>query len=180
MQVFSKGQTSRSGWRTLSSCRPPQTRAAHKLLFQRDMTIAEKAKRCLFLLFRVLKQGDADVAVLHAGDEPYLVGPRGNRRLAHTLLSAAGMRGLVRQLLPHEERDALARIGATHFELPVVPGLPHEHFAVDANLNEHGPVVNVRRFRVNEGDAVPPEMFSDGATPGASSLRPATTIRRSE
>jgi hypothetical protein len=145
------------------------------------MNLAERAKRVVSLLFRVLKQGDADVAVMHAGDEPYLVGPHGaTRRLAHTLLSAAGMRGLVRQLLPPAERDALARIGATHFELPVVPGLPHEHFAVDANLKEHGPVVSVRRFRVSEGDVVPEELFvsDEPGAPGASSLRPADSARR--
>jgi hypothetical protein len=141
------------------------------------MTIAEKAAQCVSLLFRALKQGNADVAVLHTGDEPYLDGPGGRRRLAHTDLSAAGMRRLLRELLPHEERDALARIGATRYEIPDMPDLPHEHFTVAADLAAHGPMVEVRRLRVDEMDLVPLEVFQAASAPGPSSLRPATGRR---
>ena len=123
-------------------------------------TNSEKAAQCTSLLFRVLAQADSDVAHLHAGEKPYLVGPAGRRLLGHNELSVADMRSLVRQLLPEEERDALARVGATRYELPTLPDLPDEHFTIDADLAHDGPVVEVRRLRVPEADYVPREIFS--------------------
>ena len=104
----------------------------------------EKAERCISLLFRVLAQANGDVAILHAGERPYLVGRGGRRPLAHDDLSVAGMRRLIRQLLPEEERNALARIGATRYELPTLPDRPDEHFTIDAKLAQGGPLVEVR------------------------------------
>jgi hypothetical protein len=124
------------------------------------MTMPEKSARCVSLLFRVLAAADGDRAVLHAGDKPYLVGPRGMQPLAHDDLTASAMRGLVRELLPEPARDALARVGATRYELPLQPDLPRERFEVDAHLAKHGPVVEVRRLLVPDEDFISPDVFS--------------------
>jgi hypothetical protein len=133
------------------------------------MTTPEKSARCVSLLFRVLAEVHGDRAVLHAGEKPYLVGPHGRRALAQGDLTASAMRGLVRELLPEPSRAALARVGATRYELPIRPDLPCERFEVDAHLEKHGPVVEVRRLVVPAENFVPTDLFP--TTP--SSLRPA-------
>lgn len=124
------------------------------------MRNGEETETCAALLLRVVAQADSDMAVLHAGQKPYLMGPGGKRPLSHHVLSVAAMRQLVRQLLPEEKRDALARVGATRYTLPTLPNLPHEHFTITAELTPGGPVVEVSRVRVPEEDYVPPEVFS--------------------
>ena len=119
----------------------------------------DAAAECASLLFRVLADSDSDVAVLRAGETPYLVGPNGRRPLAHNDLSVADMRALVRHLLPDEERDALASLGAIRYELPTLADLPHERFTIDAELAQGDPVVAVRRLRVPEEDYVPRDIF---------------------
>jgi hypothetical protein len=133
------------------------------------MTMPEKSARCVSLLFRVLSAAHGERAILHAGEKPYLVGPQGRLALAHDDLTASAMRGLVRELLPEPSRDALARVGATRYELPLRPDLPGERFEVDAHLDQHGPVVEVRRLLVPEEDYVPQNLFLSTS----SSLRPA-------
>jgi hypothetical protein len=87
------------------------------------------------------------------------VSQNGRRPLGRTDLSVAAMRSLVRQLLPEEERDALARVGATRYELPTLPDLPDEHFTIYADLAQGDPLVEVRRSPVPDEDYVSPEIF---------------------
>ncbi|HZR26282.1 MAG TPA: hypothetical protein VFA59_21985 [Vicinamibacterales bacterium] len=104
----------------------------------------DKAAKCVSLLLRALALVDADGAILRAGAPPYLTGPGGRRRLARHNLSVSALRRLLRQLLPDEERDALARIGATRYELPRA-NQRDERFLIEATLTPHGPVVKVHR-----------------------------------
>jgi len=116
------------------------------------------AGECATLLLRVLGEGDGDRVTLHAGDIPQLVGPGGGRPLAHRALSVRAVRSLMRHLLPVEERTALARIGATRYELTSREG-PYRHFTIDASLARDGPTVTVFRDRTAEMDEVPADIF---------------------
>jgi hypothetical protein len=127
------------------------------------MTNGESAAHCASMLLHALAQGAGDVAVLRAGETPYLMGPDGRHPLAHNDLSVAALRSLMAQLLPEGERDELAAVGATRYDLPAPADLPDERFTVDAEIDAGGPVLAVRRLHGWDDDHVPHELMA--ATP---------------
>jgi hypothetical protein len=118
----------------------------------------DRAAECVSLLLRGLVLVDGDRAVLRAGDTPYLTGPAGRRSLARHHLSASALRRLLRQLLPEEERDALARIGETRYDLCRAD--LDERFMIEATLTQRGPVVEVHRPDRDDGDYVSLDTFA--------------------
>jgi hypothetical protein len=112
------------------------------------VTRDEQTARCVSLLLRVLVQADGDVAILRAGDKPCLIGPRGKRPLANDLITPTAMRRFLTHLLPEQNRDVLATIGATQHELPGLADLPSERFTIDAEVGHDGPIIALRRLQV--------------------------------
>jgi twitching motility protein PilT len=127
-------------------------------------------------LLRAIVHADADALVLHAGDKPYVVGPRGQVDLASRGLTLDAVNGVMRQLLPPEVQRALDEFGAAQYELPPRPDFRQEQFTVVAARGGDDLWAEIRRRRVPDDDHVPDEMFGVAAASGHVPRVPAAQI----
>ncbi len=124
------------------------------------MTAAEISSQCATLIFRTLAATNAEVAVLHTGDKPYLVGPNGLRDLGTRPLTLAALEGLGQTLLSASALDLLADSGATSYQTPRREELPAERFTVVAGRWDDDFWIEIRRHRTAPADAIPAEFLA--------------------
>src|SRR5471032_1349094 len=96
-------------------------------------------------LLRAIVTLDGEALVLHAGDRPYVVSPRGPVELSSKPLAAPGLAALLAELLPPALLEALYVSGSVRWELPASADLPAGQFIVVAARVEEDPWVEVRR-----------------------------------
>jgi twitching motility protein PilT len=116
---------------------------------------------------------DGEALVMHAGDKPYVVTPRGKVELANRPLSMDAVKRIVSNLLPTEVARALEEFGAVQHEIVSPPEFPGESFTVVATRGNDDMWVEIRRRKVGVGAA--PEVTLE---PAAQRLAIAATVRR--
>jgi len=129
----------------------------------------EAATACAQLLFRALVETDSDAALLHTGTAPQLVTPIGRLELVRSNLTVSAVERLINRLLPHDARDKLQTSGVVQYDCPRQEGLPGEQFSIVAARLSHDIRLEVRRLRVPDDDAIPPEFFQKPVLPAQSS-----------
>ena len=113
-------------------------------------------------LLQAIVRIDGEALVMHVGDKPYVVSPKGQVDLATRGLTFDAVAGLLNQLLPQDSQRALDEFGAAQYELPGLPEFPGEHFTVVAARGGDDVWVEIRRRKVSDDDLVPMELFGSG------------------
>src|SRR4051812_10597084 len=116
-------------------------------------------------LLQAIVRIDGEALVMHVGDKPYVVSPKGQVDLATRGLTFDAVAGLLNQLLPQDSQRALDEFGAAQYELPGLPEFPGEHFTVVAARGGDDVWVEIRRRKVPDDDLVPMELFGPAGTP---------------
>jgi twitching motility protein PilT len=125
-------------------------------------------------LLRSFVDADGEALVMHAGERPYVIGPRGQVELANRPLTMEAVKGIVSQLLPGEVSHSLEEFGAVQHEIVSSPGFPGESFTVVAARSRDDMWVEIRRRKVRETDTAPELPIE----PAAQRLAIAATLRR--
>src|SRR3954468_15903573 len=115
-------------------------------------------------LLQAIVRIDGEALVMHVGDKPYVVSPKGQVDLATRGLTFDAVAGLLNQLLPQDSQRALDEFGAAQYELPGLPEFPGEHFTVVAARGGDDVWVEIRRRKVPDDDLVPMELFGPTGT----------------
>ncbi len=113
---------------------------------------------------------DGESLVLHVGERPIVVAPRGPIEIASAVMTLEAMDSLLLELLPADSRHALAEFGAVEAELPPSAILPDEHFAIVAARGGDDIWIEIRRRRVVGGAA--PQRPSEAPMPSGRDLPP--------
>src|SRR5262249_46557532 len=126
-------------------------------------------------LLQAIVKIDGEAMVMHPGDKPYVVSPRGQVDLASRGLTLDAINGILGQLLPAEIHNALDEFGAISYDLPSRSEFPPEHFTVVAARGGDDVWVEIRRRRMADDDRVPEEFFTPQPAPPAAAVAPAVT-----
>src|SRR5690606_38597796 len=108
---------------------------------------------------------DGESLVLHVGERPVVVAPRGPIEIASGVMTLEAMDSLLLELLPADSRHALEEFGAVEAELPPSAMLPDERFAVVAARGGDDIWTDIRRRRPVRG-AAPPRPSEAPMPPG--------------
>lgn len=114
------------------------------------------AEVCATLLFRVLAETDGDVAVLHAGDIPYMEGPTGEVDLTRHRLTPAAMAALASYFLPLPALRTLRAGGSVQLEWPVTEELPGDRFTIVAARRHDDLWIEVRHVKPQQQAGMAP------------------------
>jgi twitching motility protein PilT len=110
-------------------------------------------------LLQAIVRVDGEALVMHVGDKPYVVSPKGQIDLASKGLTLDAVNGIVNQLLPADLQRALEECGAVQHELPPSADFPGETFTVVAARGGDDVWAEVRRRLTPEDDSIPLELF---------------------
>lgn len=113
---------------------------------------------------------DGESLVLHVGERPVVVAPRGPIEIASGVMTLEAMDSLLLELLPADSRHALEEFGAVEAELPPSAMLPDERFAVVAARGGDDIWIEIRRRRPVGGAA--PQRPSEAPMPPGRDLPP--------
>jgi len=97
-------------------------------------------------LLRALVTLDGEAIVLHPGDRPYVVSPRGPVELSSRPLTTTALTALLVELLPAETLAVLETSGSVQWERPAAAEPSGDRFVVVAARINHEPWVEVRRY----------------------------------
>jgi twitching motility protein PilT len=111
-------------------------------------------------LLQAIVHVDGEALVMHAGDKPYVVSPTGQVDLATRGLALEAVNGIVSQLLPREQQQALDEFGAVQHELAPIAEFPDEHFTIVAAREGDDVWVEIRRRRISDDDRIPDDFFA--------------------
>jgi twitching motility protein PilT len=97
-------------------------------------------------LLTAIMRADGDALVLHVGERPYVVTKIGNVDLAKTILTVEAVSGMLAQLIPAEQLETLAEVGAVEHQLQP-PSSMRDAFTVIAARGGDDIWIEVRRKR---------------------------------
>ena len=97
-------------------------------------------------LLRALVTLDGEAIVLHPGDRPYVVSPRGPVDLSLRPLTTTALTALLAELLPSESLDVLETSGSVQWERPAAAESSGDRFVVVAARVNGELWVEVRRY----------------------------------
>ncbi|MEP7307558.1 MAG: hypothetical protein ABJA98_18805 [Acidobacteriota bacterium] len=97
-------------------------------------------------LLRALVTLDGEAIVLHPGDRPYIVSPRGPVELSSRALTTAALTALLVELLPPDTLAVLETSGSVQWERPASAEPSGDRFVVVAARVNREPWVEVRRY----------------------------------
>lgn len=113
---------------------------------------------------------DGESLVLHVGERPVVVAPRGPTEIASAAMTLEAMDALLLELLPADSRHALAEFGAVEAELPSSAILPDERFTVVAARGGDDIWIEIRRRR--PAGSAAPQRPSEAPMPAGRDLPP--------
>lgn len=122
-------------------------------------------------LLQAIVHVDGEAMVIHVGEKPYVVAPSGQVELASRGLTLEAASGILNQLLPTAQQQALDEFGAVQYDLPQHAEFPNERFTVVAARGGDDIWVEIRRRCVLDDDNVPEELF--GSSPSQPAEAPA-------
>src|SRR5471032_3396847 len=117
-------------------------------------------------LLQAIVHVDGEALVIHAGEKPYVVTPKGQVQIASRALTLEAVSGIVSQLLPVDSQRALDEFGAAQYELPPLPEFGGERFTVVAARGGDDVWIEIRRRRVPDEDRLPDDLFGAPPLPG--------------
>lgn len=118
---------------------------------------------------------DGESLVLHVGERPIVVAPRGPLEIASAVMTLESMDSLLTDLLRPESQQALAEYGAVEAELPPSALAPGEQFTVVAARGGDDIWIELRRKRPGA-----PRLNGDDPAVAASAQTVATLTARPE
>lgn len=98
-------------------------------------------------LLAAIVRDDGESLVLHVGERPAVVSPRGPSEIASSPMTLESMDGLLAELLTFDARQALTEFGAVEADLPPSTLVPGERFTVVAARGGDDIWIEIRRRR---------------------------------
>jgi twitching motility protein PilT len=98
-------------------------------------------------LLAAIVRDDGESLVLHVGERPAVVSPRGPSEIASSPMTLESMDGLLAELLTFDARQALTEFGAVEADLAPSPLVPDERFTVVAARGGDDIWIEIRRRR---------------------------------
>jgi twitching motility protein PilT len=109
-------------------------------------------------LLTAIVRSDGDALVLHVGERPYVVAASGQIELSSRALTLEAISGILGQLISPAAEKSLDELGAVEHDLPPLPAVPAERFAVVAARGGNDIWIEIRRHRGSQAQSsVAPE-----------------------
>ncbi len=110
-------------------------------------------------LLTAIARADGDALVLHSGERPYVIAPKGQSELSSRVLTLDAMTGMLREMLPEDSRRTLDEFGAVQHDIANPMIAAGERFTVVAARGGDDIWIEIRRHRQADPVivAVPPE-----------------------